>query len=101
MDSLRFDPNSTRNEGRWRLLDPKEFEKNSYYRWSNHGGEKLPDGVQIVGGTHEELGPRTPQAIRFDKRKWSEERAAEWWEQNQQRFTKRWTPAHWVTEADP
>ena len=28
MSDFKFDPNSTKNQGRWRLRDPKDFEKN-------------------------------------------------------------------------
>jgi len=96
-EGFRFDPNSTENEGRWRLVDPKVFEQGSVRRWNIWKEIKAP-GIQFVMGVDKRDGEMKPQAIRFDKKppnNWTEEKAAKWWEQNKGQFEKEWTPADW------
>jgi len=83
-DRFKFDPNSTENEGRWRLKDPKFFSR--YFRLKS----KTP-GVSYVMGKNSKTKKVEVQAIRFDKRKINEKQATRWWEKNKHRFRKEWT----------
>jgi hypothetical protein len=93
---FKFDPNSTENEGRLRLKDPKEF--TSYFRLKSTDS-RVPDKLKDIGrkGISYVMGktknnPRDIQAIRFNKGIWNEEEAALWWEANKDKFEKTW---HW------
>ena len=88
------DPNSTTNEMRWRLRDPSEFQK----FWSTTKLVRpkldLPPGLRaIVGITY--TGRLTVQALRFHKRSWTPEQAANWWSANQHLFEKLWMEDNW------
>lgn len=72
---FKFDPNSTENEGRWRLYDPKKIDKDSYFRRKSSTA-----GISYVMGKAE--GKAVIQAVRFDKEKFSEAEAAKWWSKN-------------------
>lgn len=93
-DPFRFDPNSTENEGRWRLIDPKVFNQNTIRRWRVWKGIKAP-GVQFVMGMDTRDKKWKPQAIRFDKGTWTEDTAAKWWNEYKNEFEKEWTQADW------
>ena len=93
-EKFKFDPNSTENEGRWRLKDPKEFI--SYFRLKSTDpkvSERLKDigrkGISYVMGKTKD-NPRDIQDIRFYKGIWTEEEAGEWWEANKDKFEKTW-----------
>jgi len=83
---FRFDPNSTENEGRWRLRDPKKI--SNYRRRSS----KIP-GISYIIGRDMKTGKSVVQAVRFNRRLISEKQAAAWWEKNKHRsrFRKIWT----------
>jgi dihydrofolate reductase len=72
---FKFDPNSTENEGRWRLYDPKKVDKGSYFRRKSSTA-----GVSYVMG--KAGGESVVQAVRFDKARFTEAEAAEWWKKN-------------------
>ncbi len=84
-DDFKFDPNSTANEGIWRLRDPDDFEPDSYFRKS--AGE----GVSLVIGRLRDTETTEVQAIRFDKSKFSAQQAAEWWDKHRNQFTRTWS----------
>lgn len=87
---FKFDPNSTANEGRWRLHDPKLFDPRSYFR--RHSSTP---GVSYVMGRLIGTNDTHVQAIRFDKRQFTEDQATAWWEVNKDRHRKSWTPEDW------
>tara|TARA_R110002051_G_scaffold314983_2_gene392817 strand:- start:314 stop:1285 length:972 start_codon:yes stop_codon:yes gene_type:complete len=87
--SFKFDPNSTKNQGRWRLKDPDEFER----MWTRH--DKKDAGISFIVGTLKAGGHGT-QAVRFSKDKWAEPDAKKWWCKNKGRFTKTWGPPDWA-----
>lgn len=93
-EPFRFDPNSTENEGRWRLMDPKVFEQGSVRRWNIWKELKAP-GIQFVMGKDTRDKQWKPQAIRFKKPDWDEKKAVDWWEQNKSQFQREWTQTDW------
>lgn len=84
---FKFDPNSTKNEGRWRLKDPKHFIK--YFRKKVWEDVPFKEGVSYVIGISK-TGKLDVQAIRFNKAIISEELAAQWWLENNSYFEKEW-----------
>ena len=64
---MKFDPNSTINQGRWRLKDPNDFER----MWTVK--TKIP-GVTYIAGYLKENHKFGVQAIRFDKKLWTEKK---------------------------
>lgn len=73
-----FDPNSTENEGRWRIRDPKDFNQDTFRRWKNWSGVLAPAGVTFIVG--DAGGEKALQTIRFDKGVLDEKKAAEFWD---------------------
>lgn len=92
--TFRFDPNSTKNEGRWRLIDPKNFIKSSK-GWFRRKDSKFP-GISYVYGPIKGTALPYMQAIRFDKKIWTEEKAAQWWEEHKNKYYKSWTEKDWI-----
>ena len=88
---FKFDPNSTVNEGRWRLRDPETFVNTSYIR------KNFSNGIGYVLGKlkKEPEGKFYVQAIRFKKNLWTEKKASEWWQKNKSKYTKIWTEKDW------
>ena len=84
---FKFDPNSTKNQGRWRLRDPKDFVSGSYIT------KKMKNGISYILGKLDDK--FVVQAIRFDKDKWTEKEAAEWWEKRKSKYTKIWSEDDW------
>lgn len=77
---FKFDPNSTENEGRWRLYSPSLIAKDSYFRRkSSTAGISYVMG-KASGGPAK--GKSVIQAVRFDKEKFSESEASKWWSKN-------------------
>lgn len=76
-----FDPNSTENEGRFRLLPTESIKKESYFR-----RKSSTPGVSYIMGKDKDSGKEVTQAIRFDKSVMPEEKAWEWWKENRGRF---------------
>lgn len=77
-----FDPNSTKNEGRFRLVNPKGI--SGYFRKK----DKDEEGISYVMGRNED-GSVVVQAIRFDLSLWSEKKAKTWWKKNAKRFNRK------------
>jgi hypothetical protein len=77
-----FDPNSTVNEGRFRLYLPELIAEGSYYRQPSGSL-----GVSFVKGENIKTGKIIIQAIRFNKSIISEEKASEWWQINKNKFS--------------
>jgi DNA polymerase/3'-5' exonuclease PolX len=88
---FKFDPNSTKNEGRWRLIDPEEFEKKKI--WSKK--DKDYDGIRYIVGILKLDGTVGIQAIRFNKNYWSEQEAKIWWGKHKDLYVKTWTEKTW------
>jgi hypothetical protein len=76
-----FDPNSTENEGRFRLLPSTNIKGVSYFRRKSR-----TNGVSYIMGKDKTTGDEVTQAIRFNKAIMPEEKAAKWWEENKGRF---------------
>ncbi len=83
--SFAFDPNSTENEGRFRLLPPDAIQKDSYFRTKSK-----TDGISFVKGKLIGSDKIVYQAIRFDKNIIPEDEAAKWWEKNKSKFKPGW-----------
>jgi hypothetical protein len=89
--AFKFDPNSTENEGRFRLRDPKDFDQGTFKRWKTWGGVTAPDGVAFIVGKLK-AGSDALQTIRFDKSKYDNKKAGEYWAtvKNKPGFGKHW-----------
>jgi len=94
-EKFRYDPDSTKNQGRVRLNDAAGFEK----PWvTKKSGTR---GITETWGTNKETGESELHALRFDKGLWPEEKATGWWEKNQGRFKKTWKWAEAKAEQVP
>lgn len=87
---FQFDPNSTKNEGRWRLRSPTDFDNTSFRTVRN-----TEEGINYIVGILK-TGEYAVQAIRFKKAIWSEKKAGKWWKENEKMFTKKWQPKDWL-----
>jgi hypothetical protein len=74
-----LDPNSTKNEGRFRLYPPKKLTR--YFRTES----KTP-GVSHIMGRPKDGGKPIVQGLRFNKRIMSEDRARKWWDANWKKY---------------
>ena len=90
---FRFDPNSTENQGRFRLKDPDLFSR----VWTRR--DPRSKGVSHIIGIMRD-GRYGTQAIRFDKDHWTEPDAAKWWAKNSRRFRKVWSPEDWKSRNE-
>lgn len=83
-----YDPNSSINQGRFRLIDPKKFKK----MWTKH--DLQYKGISYIVGIlkNNKFGK---QSIRFDKNIWSEKKAKNWWKHNNKNFIKEWSARDW------
>lgn len=72
-----FDPNSSVNEGRFRLYPPRGLE--NYYR-SDTETTGVYEIIGVKGGRH------IVQALRFDKDLFNEEEARAWWEKHKGQY---------------
>jgi hypothetical protein len=96
-----FDLNSTKNEGRKRLIDPLKFDQESFRRWNKWGELTIPKGLSLVVGNllkpagKKQPGEKAVQAIRFNKAQWTEEDAKRWFDKNQSYFIVEWTEEDW------
>jgi len=91
-----FDPNSTENEGRFRLHDPKYFK--NYFRLHKYKGLSFP-GISYVMGLDTRDNKIKPQAIRFDKKLWTDAKARKWWEKHKKYFERTWKKSDWKKVA--
>lgn len=87
-----YDPNSTVNEGRFRLIDPQSFDKDSFRRWTEWAGVKAPEGITFLVGDLKKEKKKALQTIRFNKELWSEKDAGKFWGKvkNKKGFEKTW-----------
>jgi len=87
------DPNSGPTQMRWRLRDPKEFDR----MWTKHEYKDLKaPGLSFIVGTTKDKDGFGVQAIRFDKDEWTESKAKTWWETHKNKFKKTWTESDWT-----
>jgi len=100
-----FDPNSTMNEGRFRLRDPDQFDEAAYtikdkptkFISRSKKNDIQEEGIRFIVGKVD--GEEQIQAIRFNKNIWPEEKAAEWWEENRETFKPEWKTKTEVAKA--
>ena len=99
VDDPFFDPNSTANEGRKRLIDPQEFDSQTFRRWTRWAGVEAPAGVTFITGTLLN-GKRALQTIRFDKKHWTTKDAKKYFNTvvNTPGFEKQWVEKDWVKQ---
>jgi len=97
---FKADPNSTHNQIRWRLRDPKEFIDGSFVTWKYLEDIHEPGLSFVVGKLKSPFGEEAVQAIRFNRDSWSEASAAKWWEKNYHKFDKLWTEEDWKREME-
>lgn len=76
-----YDPNSTENEGRIRLRDPKDFAEDSFYSTKSWRGKSAP-GVRFIVGRLRQTVKEVEQAIRFRKDEWPDADKAWAWVRN-------------------
>ncbi len=105
-----FDKNSTAEQGRFTLKPIPEisgyFDKESLESRSQTENMTLPDGITAIVGLHE--GSEEVQSLQFDRTKWTDEAAGQWWEDNRINF-KFFVPSGYkpktierkITEAQP
>ena len=88
---FKFDPNSTKNWGRWRLRDPKDFISESFIT------KKTKNNIIYILGKlkNNDNDKFIVQAIRFDKNKWTEKEAGKWWEERKSKYEKLWKEDDW------
>jgi hypothetical protein len=82
-----FDPNSTENEGRFRLYPPGDVDNTTYKSQVSIKTRDIPEteGIRYLLADNK-TGERVIQTIRFDKKIWTEEKAKEWWNENKDKF---------------
>lgn len=80
-----FDPNSTQNQGRHRLVDPHIL--TDYHTRHQWRGISMP-GVSFIVGLNKADESRV-QSVRFDKQAWSEDEAEEWFGEARVKITAR------------
>lgn len=85
---LHFDPNSSLQQGRFRLRNPKDFVK----LWTEHN--KQYKGISYIVGILKD-GKYAKQSIRFDKSLWTEAKAAKWWNSHSNEYEKLWSARDW------
>ena len=93
-DPFKFDPNSTANEGRWRLIDPEKFVKGKG-KWFRKKNPNYPGISYVFGYLKDSRGGAVKQTIRFDKNIWSEKEAGKWWEEHKGDYDREWTEEDW------
>lgn len=83
---FKFDVNSTKNEGRFRLYPP-ELITGKYRSQTSIKSRNIPEtpGVRFLLSKTKD-GKSVIQTIRFDKSMFTEEQAAKWWNENKDRF---------------
>ena len=101
-DPFKFDPNSTENEGRWRLVDPDKFEKGK--GWFRKNNPNYPGLSYVFGklkkdaGEAGKAGDTVKQTIRFKKNgdnAWTQKKASKWWEEHKHDYYREWTQEDW------
>lgn len=99
-ETFRQDPNSTKNEIRWRIRSPKDFKQDTFRRWNTWAGVKAPKGIQFLIGELKDSNKKALQTIRFSKDIWTEKEAGIYWNRIKDKsgFNKTWTQADWDKE---
>jgi len=80
-----FDPNSTKNEGRFRLLPPSAIMVDGWGETTYFREKSKTPGVSYVKGENAD-GEIVIQAIRFDRAMFTEEQAKAWWNEHKDEF---------------
>lgn len=88
---FKFDPNSTVNQGRWRLRNPLDYVEGSYRTI-----KKNDEGISYIIGLEKNSEKISVQAIRFDLNIWTEKDAALWWKKNKRNYEQKWTEKDWL-----
>lgn len=86
---FKYDLNSTDNQGRFRLRDPRSFSK----MWTQHNPQYK--GISYIAGILKSNGKYAKQSIRFDKSLWTEAKASKWWDKHHNEYEKTWTNRDW------
>ena len=72
-------------KGKFVVQSPTKFAFDSFYRKRDKG--TIQKGVSLLMARHEDTSKEEAVAIYFDRSKFSEEQAAQWWETNSFRFS--------------
>lgn len=84
---FRWDPNSTKNEGKFRLVAPDELTEKGYYRTTkNPYTKETIKGISYVMGKRKDNNKLVIQSIVFDKNEWNEYQAQQWFNDNKHKF---------------
>lgn len=96
---FKFDPNSTKKEGRYRLRDKRDFASGSYIRKNFDNGIGYILGKLKNPNKGENDEKLYVQAIRFKKDKWTVEEASKWWNKHGKKFDRYWKDEDWAKET--
>jgi len=93
-DFIRFDLNSSSEWGHYRLVNPASFKKDLITTWDTWAGIENA-GIKFRVGNLKSNDEKAVQSILFERNKWTENRAIEWWNAHRGKFEKTWTQADW------
>lgn len=85
-EGFQFDANSTAKQGKVTVKDPAIFEKGTLFRQKGKDA-----GVSYLMGKNTQTGNTEVITVYFDKKLFTEEKAAKWWTKNGDKFTKPWS----------
>jgi hypothetical protein len=86
-NSFAFDTNSTSDQGKFKIRDSDAFHLNSLFKKRDTGMGCQPQrGVSVVMGIREDNGRQQALSLIFNRDLFDEEKAGQWWEENQHRF---------------
>ena len=71
-------------KGKFIVQSPTKFAFDSFYRKRDKG--TIKPGVTLLMARHEDTAREEPVAIFFNRSKFTEEEASQWWDQNNFRF---------------
>jgi len=71
-------------KGKYNVQSPTKFTFDSFYRKRDKG--TVQPGVSLLMARHEDTHKEEPIAIFFDRKKFTEDEASKWWDQNAFRF---------------
>ena len=75
---------SNKLKGKYIVQSPTKFAFDSFYRKRDKG--TIKPGVSLLMARHEDTAKEEPIAVFFDRSKFTEEEASQWWDQNNFRF---------------
>ena len=75
---------SNKHKGKFLVQSPNKFAFDSFYRKRDKG--TIKPGVSLLMARHEDTAKEEPIAVFFDRSKFTEEEASQWWDQNNFRF---------------